>query len=83
MDCLFIKEGLRGRGIGKTVMDKIKELASAENYFCVQWQTPEFNERAISFYKREGATQKKSTFFPSYMILQVLRTLSGNLNRTL
>jgi len=63
MDCLYLKEGYRGNGIGKVLMEKIKEFASAKDYFCLQWQTPEFNERAISFYKREGATQKKKARF--------------------
>lgn len=64
MDCLFLKETSRGNGLGKQLMGKIKEYAIAENCIEIQWQTPNFNSRAISFYKRLGAGPKtKERFF--------------------
>ena len=55
LDCLFLKEETRGIGIGKQLMLKVKEYAVSENCIAVQWQTPEFNKRAIKFYKNLGA----------------------------
>lgn len=64
LDCLFLKETTRGNGLGKQLMEKIKEYAVAENCIEIQWQTPSFNSRAISFYKRLGAGSKtKERFF--------------------
>lgn len=45
-------------------MDKIKEEAQKLGCAMIQWQTPEFNKRAIKFYKRIGAVGKsKERFF--------------------
>jgi len=66
MDCLYLKEGYRGFGIGEEVIDKIK--SEGKNLGCnlIQWQTPKFNTRAIKFYNRIGAVSKeKERFFLS------------------
>ncbi|MEQ8524726.1 GNAT family N-acetyltransferase [Gracilimonas sp.] len=63
LDCLFIKEGHRGQGIGAKVMKKIHNFASSNGYSQVQWQTPSFNEGAIKFYNREGAIGKQKVRF--------------------
>ncbi|HAA13894.1 MAG TPA: N-acetyltransferase [Cytophagales bacterium] len=63
MDCLFLKEAWRGYGIGKKLLDRIKQIATEEGYFQVQWQTPVTNSQAIKFYKREGAMAKDKVRF--------------------
>ena len=64
LDCLFLREGLRGQGIGRHFMELLQELAQAESCSLIQWQTPVFNESAIRFYKREGAIGlEKMRFF--------------------
>ena len=64
VDCLFIEDGHRGYGIGAAIMKKIKEFGASRGFKQVQWQTPTFNTRAISFYEREGANKKeKARFF--------------------
>lgn len=64
LDCLFLKKEFRGTGIGSKMMARIKAYAQAENCQIVQWQTPSFNESAIKFYERIGATSKtKERFF--------------------
>lgn len=64
MDCLFLREVARGNGIGELLIDRIKKEARKLNCALIQWQTPDFNERAIKFYRRIGATQKaKERFF--------------------
>lgn len=64
LDCLFLKEETRGQGIGLQIMNRIKEYAKFEKCICIQWQTPNFNEGAIAFYKTLGAKSKsKKRFF--------------------
>lgn len=64
LDCLFLKEETRGRGVGIQIMDAIKLYATSENCKTIEWQTPYFNDGAIKFYKRLGAQSKsKERFF--------------------
>ena len=64
LDCLYFEPSARGLGLGKLVMNYIWVFAKAENCFQVQWQTPDFNENAIGFYKKLGAISKtKERFF--------------------
>ena len=64
MDCLFLTDRARGYGIGELLMDRIKEEARKLNCNTIQWQTPDFNTRAMKFYRRIGAYSKtKERFF--------------------
>ena len=57
MYCLFIRDHARGQGVGKLFMTAIKEEASSRGIAIVQWQTPDWNEGAIRFYDRLGASR--------------------------
>ncbi|MEM1125765.1 MAG: GNAT family N-acetyltransferase [Bacteroidota bacterium] len=64
LDCLFVVEAARSQGLGERLMRRVQ--AEGERLGCtlVQWQTPDFNTRAIQFYHRIGATCKaKQRFF--------------------
>ncbi len=64
MDCLFIEEDYRSLGLGKRLMDKLKDEAKKLNCNLIQWQTPNFNEKAMNFYNKIGAISKnKERFF--------------------
>ena len=63
LDCLYFEKEARGLGFGKKVMEYIWTFAKAENCFAVQWQTPDFNEQAIGFYKNLGAISKTKERF--------------------
>ncbi len=64
LDCLYLKEETRGKGIGTKIMAVVKEYAVSENCNVIQWQTPDFNTDAITFYKKIGAKSKtKERFF--------------------
>lgn len=58
MDCLYLTEKARGFGLGRKLMNRIKQEASKLQYNQIQWQTPDFNLRAITFYNRIGAKSK-------------------------
>jgi ribosomal protein S18 acetylase RimI-like enzyme len=63
LDCLYLESDIRGLRIGEKVFEKLKEIATQNECINIQWQTPVFNERAIKFYKRIGATSKEKMRF--------------------
>lgn len=63
MDCLFLEEDARSFGIGEALIEKLKEIATKNNCINIQWQTPQFNTRAIKFYNRIGAKGKDKVRF--------------------
>ncbi|OMQ12458.1 GNAT family N-acetyltransferase [[Flexibacter] sp. ATCC 35103] len=63
MDCLFLEPEARSFGIGEILIDKLKQIAIEKNCIDIQWQTPEFNERAIKFYNRIGGKGKDKVRF--------------------
>lgn len=64
MDCLYLRDGHRGLGIGELLMDAVRGEARRLGLGQVQWQTPVWNDGAIRFYGRIGATSKdKRRFF--------------------
>ena len=62
MDCLYLDEEYRGHGIGEELIKKLNVIAK-EGGLKLQWQTPVFNERAIKFYRRQGAQEKEKVRF--------------------
>ncbi|NIG54058.1 GNAT family N-acetyltransferase [Chitinophaga sp. Cy-1792] len=63
LDCLYIEEAYRNLGIGRILMDEIQAVGHSNNCVNMQWQTPDFNERAIRFYKRIGGIGKNKVRF--------------------
>jgi len=64
MDCLFVREGRRGDGVGVSLLAAV--IAAARHTGCaeIQWQTPDWNADAARFYRRAGASEKpKRRFF--------------------
>lgn len=57
MDCLFVREGWRGHGIGRLLWDAVHAFACEQGCRNIQWQTPEWNVDAARFYRRLGATE--------------------------
>lgn len=56
LEDLLVTESYRGRGIGKLLFDKLLEEAREKNYNGMVWQVLEWNEPAINFYKKYGAS---------------------------
>lgn len=63
MDCLYLKTEARGQGLGENLIREVAGLAKEKNCLNVQWQTPHWNTRAMSFYKRLGAISKNKVRF--------------------
>ncbi len=66
LDCLFVQDGCRGLGIGARLLAAVRAHAAERELAEIQWQTPDWNEDAIRFYRREGASfLPKARFFLS------------------
>jgi GNAT superfamily N-acetyltransferase len=63
LDCLYLEPDYRGMKIGVRIFEDLKEIAQQNDCVNIQWQTPDFNERAIKFYKRIGGTGKNKVRF--------------------
>jgi len=64
MDCLYLREHLRGAGIGTEILQRLRLLALQKGCKNIQWQTPVFNESGIRFYEKNGAqSSRKVRFF--------------------
>ncbi|AHX15190.1 acetyltransferase [Dyella jiangningensis] len=57
MDCLYVREGWRGHGIGLRLWETVAAFARAHGCAAVQWQTPWWNRDASRFYRRLGAVE--------------------------
>jgi GNAT superfamily N-acetyltransferase len=55
LDCLFVKQEARGLGIGAKLLHHIKRVSRRSALDRLEWQTPDWNQKAIAFYHREGA----------------------------
>lgn len=58
MDCLYVRDDWRGAGIGRRLFQEVAAAAASRGAGELQWQTPDWNERAVRFYRREGGLDK-------------------------
>ncbi len=55
LEDLFVRPELRGKGIGKTLLNHLIKLAKERNCGRVEWSVLDWNEPSIEFYKKMGA----------------------------
>jgi GNAT superfamily N-acetyltransferase len=55
LEDLFVLPEMRGKGIGKSLLVKLAQLAIERNCGRVEWAVLDWNEPAIGFYKSLGA----------------------------
>jgi len=56
LEDIYVREAFRGKGIGKALMAEVGAMALREGFWCVRWEVLDWNQPAIDFYKRLGAT---------------------------
>lgn len=56
LEDLYVLPEMRGQGIGKTLLSTVVESAKERGYGRVEWSVLDWNESAITFYERLGAT---------------------------
>jgi GNAT superfamily N-acetyltransferase len=55
LEDLFVLPEMRSRGIGRALLKKLAQLARERDCGRLEWSVLDWNEGAISFYKRIGA----------------------------
>jgi len=56
LEDLFVEPDERGRGIGQALLEHLARLAAARGCGRFEWSVLDWNEGAIRFYQRMGAT---------------------------
>jgi GNAT superfamily N-acetyltransferase len=56
LEDLFVMPEYRGQGVGKSILSHLARLALARDYGRLEWSVLDWNESAIGFYQRIGAT---------------------------
>jgi GNAT superfamily N-acetyltransferase len=56
LEDLFVPEKFRGNGIGIALLAAVAKLALEEGCFGLRWEVLDWNQPAIEFYKKLGAT---------------------------
>jgi GNAT superfamily N-acetyltransferase len=56
LEDLFVEPEQRGHGIGQALLEQLARLAAARGYGRFEWSVLDWNEGAIRFYQRMGAT---------------------------
>lgn len=52
LEDILVTEKIRGKGLGKLLLDKLIAEAKEKNFSGMMWQVLEWNEPAINFYKK-------------------------------
>jgi GNAT superfamily N-acetyltransferase len=55
LEDLFVKIEMRGKGIGKALLQRLAQIAIEENCYGLRWMVLEWNEPALKFYETLGA----------------------------
>jgi GNAT superfamily N-acetyltransferase len=56
LEDLFVMPAYRGKGVGKLILSHLARIALQRNYGRLEWSVLDWNEPAIGFYQRIGAT---------------------------
>jgi len=56
LEDIYVRPEMRKKGIGKELLARVAKIAWEENYFCLRWEVLDWNQLAIDFYKKLGAT---------------------------
>ncbi|MCH5599374.1 GNAT family N-acetyltransferase [Niabella ginsengisoli] len=56
LEDILVTETMRGKGIGKMLMDVLIEEAKEKGFKRICWQVLDWNEPAINFYKKYNAS---------------------------
>ncbi len=56
LEDLFVRDSVRGKGIGKALLQRVAAIAVENNCPRLDWSVLDWNEPAIGFYKSLGAT---------------------------
>jgi len=56
LEDIYVRQEFRGKGIGQALMAEIAAIAVRENLRTLRWEVLDWNQPAIDFYNKLGAT---------------------------
>ncbi len=56
LEDLFVRSQFRTKGIGKALLATVASIAQRENCYGLRWEVLDWNQPAIEFYQKLGAT---------------------------
>jgi GNAT superfamily N-acetyltransferase len=56
LEDVYVRDGFRGKGIGKAVMAEVAAIAIERGFGAMRWEVLDWNQPAIAFYEGMGAT---------------------------
>jgi GNAT superfamily N-acetyltransferase len=56
LEDIYVREEYRGKGIGQALMAEVAAKAVQEGFSAMRWEVLDWNQPAIDFYKKLGAT---------------------------
>ena len=56
LEDLYVEPSQRGHGVGEALLTRLAQIAVERDYGRFEWSVLEWNEHAIRFYERMGAT---------------------------
>jgi len=56
LEDIYVREEFRGKGIGKALLAEAAAIAVREGYWGLRWEVLDWNQPAIDFYMKLGAT---------------------------
>ena len=66
LEDLFVLPEMRGKGIGKALLQRLAQIAIEENCYGLRWMVLEWNTPAIEFYSQQDVTK-----LPGWEIMQL------------
>jgi len=80
LEDLFVRPEFRGRGVGKALLREVAELAVRRDCGRLEWSVLDWNQPAISFYRKLGAVPMEdwTTFRLTGYALQALANRGGS-----
>ena len=76
LEDLYVEPSARGTGAGRELLAHLARLALERGCDRLDWYVLDWNQLAIDFYRRQGATKAEIDWLPYGMDLGALRTLA-------
>jgi GNAT superfamily N-acetyltransferase len=83
LEDLFVRASHRGKGIGSALLNLVFNVAYNNNCQRLRWQVLDWNQSAIAFYKKRGATISSEWLncdFDRNEIEKIYRNINPSLN---
>jgi GNAT superfamily N-acetyltransferase len=80
LEDIFVRTQFRQKGIGTELLARVAKIAWEEDYFCLRWEVLDWNQPAIDFYNKLGASFMNE-WKAACLIGDALQTVAGTAPR--